>query len=205
METIDFLPERIKAQRQRRRRWVRLAYLLVSCAVILAAYGIAQQVRFLRAKERLNSLSDRAANVQQQVAMLGTLQQQYADLMIKKRIDEQLGSRADALDVLAELGRLMPESVAVGSLELKTVELRTTVRPALARGASAAGRPEDFVEKRVRLEMTGLAPSDVEVANFIAQLSASPLFEDVNMGYSKNTEIQDRSAREFRIGCYVIR
>jgi hypothetical protein len=57
--------------------------------------------------------------------------------------------------------------------------------------------------KRVRLMLTGIAPGDVDVANFIGQLSASPLVEDVNMGYAKTVEFRGRLAREFQASCYI--
>ncbi len=57
--------------------------------------------------------------------------------------------------------------------------------------------------KRVRLLITGVAPGDVDVANFIGQLSASPLLEDVNMGYTKTVEYRGHLAREFEASCYI--
>jgi len=71
--------------------------------------------------------------------------------------------------------------------------------------AGAQPRKEDKAVHRVRLVLTGLAPTDVDVANFIGQLSASRLFEDVTMGYAKNVSFRGRSAREFRASCYVAR
>ncbi len=57
--------------------------------------------------------------------------------------------------------------------------------------------------RRVRVVLAGLAPTDVDVANFIGQLSASPLFENVNMGYAKTVRFRGRSAREFQASCYL--
>ena len=51
--------------------------------------------------------------------------------------------------------------------------------------------------------LTGMAPTDVDVANFIGQLSASCLFKNVNMGYAKTVTFQRRSAKEFQASCYL--
>ena len=67
------------------------------------------------------------------------------------------------------------------------------------------GKGKEITRKRLRLVLTGLAPGDVDVANFIGQLSGSPVFEDVNMGYARNVEFNGRLAREFQASCYVIR
>jgi Tfp pilus assembly protein PilN len=74
-----------------------------------------------------------------------------------------------------------------------------------SRVTDASGAVKEVTVKRVQLLVTGLAPSDVDVANFIGHLSASPLFEDVNMGYAKNVVVRGRTAREFQATCFVAR
>ena len=54
-------------------------------------------------------------------------------------------------------------------------------------------------------KLTGLSPTDIEIANFIGQLSASPLFEDVNMGYARTEEFDGRVGRKFQASCLVAR
>jgi len=212
MENIDFLPERIKVQRARRKRLIRVGYLLAVCVGALVLLGFSRQERVKAAQAELALLSERSGNVRRQLATLDFLQAQHADLLVKKRIDEELGSRVDALDVLAELGRMMPEGIAITSLNLEAVAVPAPAvgqakTSASARPAPAGNAPraKETLVNRVRLDLVGLAPTDVDVANFIGQLSASPLFEDVNMGYAKNTRIKDRSAREFKVSCFVIR
>jgi hypothetical protein len=58
---------------------------------------------------------------------------------------------------------------------------------------------------RIRLVITGLAPSDVDIANFVGQLASSPLFEDVNMGYTREIQFQGKTARQFKATCYTAR
>jgi Tfp pilus assembly protein PilN len=209
MEKIDFLPERIKVQRARRASLVRQVCLLGVCLAALAALAYVRHQRIGSAKAELIALKDQSTNMQRQLAFRGELERQQADLMIKKRIDDQLGSRVNALEVLAELERLLPESIVLTSLNLEAVELRVPLKPAEDKASSSAraanNRPKEKVVKRVRLVFTGLAPSDVDLANFIAQLSAGRLFEDINMGYAKNVDFRGRSAREFQASCYVVR
>ena len=133
-----------------------------------------------------------------------------ADLLMKKRIDAELGGRTDCTAILAELCRVTPPNLALASLELQAGEVlqtpdgggsaRRSARPAVA---GAGGRGSVPV-RRVQLVITGLAPSDVDVANFIGQLSASCLFEDVNMGYARTVDFRGRMAREFRASCYLV-
>ena len=207
MSEIDFLPERIHAQRQRRRRLVRQGYLLVLCVMGLVLLGYLREGAVSEARAELGLLESRSSNLQRQLALRAELESQQADLMIMQRIEGQLGSRVNALDILAELERLMPETMTLRSLDLDTME----VRPAAGAGGRVSGsKPMEAsaparATKRVRLVLTGVAPGDVDVANFIAQLSASALFEDVNMGYSRGLVYREHLAREFQASCDVRR
>lgn len=212
MENIDFLPERIRLQRARRARLLRQVHLLAVCAAALVLLGYVRQGRISKVRGEVAMLTERAANTRQQLTERNHLEKQLAEMMIMKRIDDDLGSRADALDVLAALHRILPESMALTDLNLETMEVQVPVEGADTRNHSsravAAGSTRGSktrTVKRVRLQINGIAPTDVDVANFIGQLSASPLFEDVNMGYARNTTIRERTAREFQVSCYVVR
>jgi Tfp pilus assembly protein PilN len=216
MEGVDFLPERIRARRAQRRRLIRQGYLLAACAAALLALGFHRQARVGRAQAELALLSERRDEVQRRLSVLSGLQRQHAELMLKKRIDDALGSRAGALDVLAELEKVMPAGVVLRELKLEAVTVRVPVSlpVSLPVHAAASLRPQpahgraaqkDREVKRVELEMVGLASDDGAVANFIGQLSDSPVFEDVRMGYTRNTTFQDRAARGFKLICYVVR
>lgn len=209
MDVIDFLPKDIKVHRARRRSLKRQVWLVALVAAGLAILGYVRQGIIGQAKAELTGLHDQIANATRQLSMRSDLERQLAELMIKKRIDDTLGSRANALEVLSELERTLPENVVLTSLTLEAVEIPLAVAaqydsqaPTVA---GSQGRRTVQMVKRVRLVFTGLAPSDVDIANFIAQMSAGRLFEDVSMGYAKNLDFRGRSVREFQASCYVAR
>jgi len=209
MEEIDFLPDRIKAQRSRRHRLAVQGYLMAICLAGLVALAYVFHVRVETARGELSMLEGREAAMKQQLAIKESLERELADLMIKRRIEERLGRRVGTLDVLVELQRVMPKSMALTRLNMETVEVAVPVR---AVGENRSNRPvadgaatKQQVVKRVRLTLTGMAPTDVDVANFIGQLAGSRLFEDVNMGYARNVTFRSRGARQFQVSCHVIR
>ena len=59
--------------------------------------------------------------------------------------------------------------------------------------------------KRVRITLTGLAPAAVDVATFLGDLGSSPLFTNVEMGYSKTVILPDvnREATSFQVSFLV--
>lgn len=212
MQTVDFLPERIRIQRARRRRLVRNGYLAVLVLASLAAFGYWGQGHVARARAELGQIHKQTERRQAELNLLDSLEAQQAELMIKKRISDRLGSRVNTMDVLRELQRLLPAGMSLTDLTLETMEVRSRPTPLgnARRSARAAvtadvARETERVVHRVRLVLTGLAPTDVAVANFIGQLSASQLFEEVAMGYAKNVRFREQDAREFQVSCYVAR
>ena len=208
MRDIDFLPERIRDQRTRRRSLFRQGQLTAVCVVALVVLGLVRQGGLRKAQAELTRVRDQAANVRYQLTFRSMLEKQKAELMIKKRIDDQLGSRVNALEVLAELERMLPESIFLTTLTLEAVEERVHLTSAVNRSSSGKAVNRSPVEqsiKRVRLRFIGVAPGDVALADFVAQLSAGQLFEDVSLRYAKDVAFGQRTVREFEANCYVVR
>ncbi len=210
MHDIDFLPHRIRQQRARRAWLLRQGYLLGAVAAALVGWTATSGHRVSEARGELALLQRTNGNMARQLALKSDLERQLADLLIKERISKHLGSRVNVLDLMHEMERLLPASMFLRSLDVDTVAYLP--EGGEARGRNGTRRPEAAgaggrakFGTRLRLVITGLGPDDVAVANFIGQLSASPLFEDVNMGYTRNTVHEGRSAREFQASCYVAR
>jgi hypothetical protein len=208
MENLDFLPERTRLGRERRRRLFRQGYLTVVCIAGLVAVGYVRQGSVRQAQASLESLNAQQQQLQRQVSLRQDLERQLGEFQLLKRINDDLGSRVCALDVLAELDKLLPRNMALTNLSFEAVQLQVPLKQASGGADSTRAVPASdpgkmVTVKRVRLMLTGIAPGDVDVANFIGQLSASPLVEDVNMGYAKTVDFRGRLAREFQASCYI--
>ena len=105
---------------------MRMGYLLGGCVLAMVALTVVRQHRIAAARADLEALEDRAGNIKRQVEMIPPLERQMAGLLIKKRIDKELGSRADCIAALAELCRVMPPNLAMRSLTMKPVESFTS-------------------------------------------------------------------------------
>ena len=207
MKEADFLPEWLRQQRVRRKRLIRQGQLLAICMVCMGLLTCVRQAWISDARAALTGIRDRTEAQDRLIAQIPPLERQMADLLIKKQIDGELGSRTDCTAVLAELCHLMPRNMSLALLELKPVEITIEpdhpVKRKARRPVRGSRRSAPKLVRRVRVVLAGLAPTDVDVANFIGQLSASPLFENVNMGYAKTVRFRGRSAREFQASCYL--
>ena len=144
MRDIDFLPERIRDQRARRRSLFRQGQLTAVCLVALVILGLVRQRGLGKAQAELTRVRNQAANVRYQLTFRSMLEKQEAELMIKKRIDDQLGSRVNALEVLAELERMLPESIFLVTLDLEAVEERVPLTSAVNRSSSGIVSPYEM-------------------------------------------------------------
>ena len=205
--TIDFLPERIRSQRARRHHLKRQGCLMALCLIGMVALGQMRFARISQARAELTLLTDRGQQAREQIDQRTELEAQQAELMVKKRVDDSLGTRVNAMDILGELQQATPDRLTLTGMTIHATELPVAGAPSGGpRVAGAPGPAEEMpVARRLRLVLTGLAPSDIDVANFIGQLAASPLFEDVNMGYAKTIVHRNHEAREFQASCFVVR
>ncbi|MHC4985874.1 MAG: PilN domain-containing protein [Planctomycetota bacterium] len=204
---IDFLPDRIRTHRARRRHFKRQGCLMALCLISMVALGQMRYTRISQARGELALIVDREQQAQDQINQRIELEAQQAELMVKKRVDDSLGTRVNAMDILGELQRATPDRLTLISMTIHATELpMAAAQPEGLRVAGAPGASLDVpVARRLRVVLTGLAPSDIDVANFIGQMAASPLFEDVNMGYAKMIVHGNYEAREFQVSCFVIR
>ena len=212
MHNIDFLPRRIKDPRARRARRLRQSYVVVACGVLLAGVGYVRQGAVSSVQAELVALQNRSQTVRSQLSLRTDLEEEWNELIRKQEISEQFDTRLSARDVLAELTHRLPESMALTRLDIQAdnVLLESTTPSATLAGG---GRPVRAMPPatarqritRIRLVITGLAPSDVEIANFVGQLASSPLFEDVHMGYTREVTFRGKTARQFQATCYTAR
>ncbi len=210
MKMVDFLPESLRVQRRRRANLIRQGHLLVLCVAGLAVLGYMRQGRVSRAEAELVQLQDRSTNVAGQLAMRSSLETQLAELMMKQRIDEHLGSRISALDIMGELQTVMSDRLTLTDMQFEALDVRMVVQRVASNvrvNPANAGKPDpaSTVTRRVRLTIAGMAPTDIDVATFIGQLATSPLFENIKMGYSRGAEYDNRKVREFQVTCFVVR
>jgi Tfp pilus assembly protein PilN len=213
MHNIDFLPRRIKEQRRKRRRRVRQGAIVCACVAVLVAIGFVRQESINQVHAEWQQLERQVRQVHSQLSLREELEKEWNQLVRKQQISEQFDTRLTARDVLAELGHRLPESMALTDLELEADSvLLDPSKPARVLNTSS-GRPRTVAPPatrkqritRIRLVITGLAPSDVDIANFVGQLASSPLFEDVNMGYTREIRFQGKTARQFKATCFTAR
>ncbi len=199
MINVDFLPQTFVAEQLRRQRAWRQGALIAMVAAgmvgwfFLARVHLRERAVYARAvQEELNANRNR-------VTEMSKLQGQRVLLLHQVKVQRELAQPVNHTTVLATLGSLMPESLAMTGMTVKT--LRPTPAAATTGPQPSPGTKKPAVSEPdlIRLEVRGLSPSDVEVANFVGRLTEVELFSNVKMHYSRAATVRGYSVREFAV------
>jgi Tfp pilus assembly protein PilN len=211
MATINFVPDDYVQQRHASR--ANVLYLMLLMAM-LGAIGIT--FGFIKMRQRavqteLVQLNDRMAKAQQQIAQLEELKEKSKTMMKTMVMTAELLEPVPRSIVLASLTNDLPSGVSLlefGLEEKETQIVRSVSKPSggsqyqnKSAAASAPAEPQKKVS--TNLQIKGIAPSDIQVAGFIANLSNSILFDQVSLVESKEVEIEKIKYREFRLNALI--
>jgi len=211
MATINFVPDDYVQQRQASR--ANVLYLMLLMAM-LGAIGIT--FGFIKMRQRavqteLVQLNERMAKAQQQIAQLEELKEKSKTMMKTMVMTAELLEPVPRSIVLASLTNNLPSGVSLLEFGLEEKETQIVRSASKSSGgsqyknkAAAASVPaEPLKTVSTNLLIKGIAPSDIQVAGFIANLSNSILFDQVSLVESKEVEIEKIKYREFRLSAMI--
>ncbi len=195
MREVEFIPTWYPQVRRRRRMVVLQAWMTL---VVLAGLGTwvtlaARNTRDFQA--RLNRVDRELTASRSELKVIEELMTLRKELMKQSQVLAKVGSHAEAARLLATLDEAMPKSTALLELSLTTEE----THPVSLAGARAAQEKDRGMERRLNIKLTGVAPTDVEVAGFLDNLTGKPFLEDVRMTGSKPRLDNGRVMREFEV------
>lgn len=219
MVKIDFVPNDYIQQRDSGR--ANFLYLVLFGA-LMGAIGVTFSIIKMQQKaveSELVSLNQQMSQAQEQIARLEQLKTKSKSMMKTMVMTAELLEPIPRSIVLANLTNNLPAGVSLLELKLEEKELtvpkpavpkpggnayqqKTATPPAAAKPSVAAAPDTPLIERKpveTTIEIKGIAPSDLEVAAYIARLGGSILMESVNLIESKETVIEEVLFREFRL------
>jgi Tfp pilus assembly protein PilN len=154
-------------------------------------------------KDRNNSQAERTLAVQcaqltqtyAQLAEVDKLDSLRRQLRQQEEVVSRIGFAIDACKAVNALDERMPKQMALTGLVLENEERAD--HSVLATGRGPGGDPP--VDRRLRVRVQGVCPTDVDLANFMTQLSAVPFFDAVNNTYAREKSENNRVMREFEL------
>ncbi|MBN2512334.1 MAG: PilN domain-containing protein [Sedimentisphaerales bacterium] len=220
MATINFVPNDYIQQRQSSR--ANLMYLTL-LAALLGGIGVTFSVIKMRQSvvgRELAAINAKMMEAKEQITQLEELKTKGKTMMKSMVMTAELLEPIPRSVVLACLTNNMPSGVSLLEMQLVEKENKVLATPAAKPAAAAApakpgakttqyqsaaaknqkaAAPETKTVLQSNLEIEGIAPSDIEVASFIASLSGSILLDSVELVQSKEQDIDGVKFRQFRL------
>ena len=189
MNEINFLPPSFLKRGARRRRVFRQLVILAFAAACADAWYTRSSTDLSAARAYAANLEAQVAASRDRAAEITRLEARRQALTARMQTHHELVQPVNSVQVTAAVGRLLPPALALKELNI------LGRRPAPASSGASTPSPVE----PLKVEMVGLAPADVEVADFVGKLSDYPLFVNVKMLYSRAVQAGDLQAREFRV------
>jgi Tfp pilus assembly protein PilN len=216
MATINFVPNDYIQQRQSSR--ANLMYLTL-LAALLGGIGVTFSVIKMRQSvvgRELAAINAKMMEAKEQITQLEELKTKGKTMMKSMVMTAELLEPVPRSVILACLTNNMPSGVSLLEMQLVEKENKVLAAPAAKSAATAApakttqyqsaaaknqkaAAPETKTVLVTNLEIEGIAPSDIEVASFIASLSGSILLDSVELVQSKEQDIDGVKFRQFRL------
>lgn len=206
---MDLMPAACRSRlrgRSASRRWM-AAYISIASVGVLGVLGL--RVAGAAASGKLRMLerdAERNADFAREAQSLDTRIQRVASQIDQR---SRIAWPIPLSDVLALIADALPEPVALTSLVV-TPRLEAQAPPS-ASGTSAGGAPNGSpvaaalpqTPVGITVEMTGLAPTDQEVAGLLAGLEDRGLFQRVTMDHARSAPLGAMTVREFGLTCEI--
>jgi hypothetical protein len=208
---LSFLPDDYVARRARARA-NRLcgSLLLVTILSVAGAFTFAQNTLKALKAEHV-SVNEQYRRESERLKRLDTLQKQQAELARRARLAEALIEKTPRTEVLASVKKEMP-----AGMSLVEVIMNSRVRPItktpeeiLAEKQSRATKTPGVVTEvkpklyDVTMKVVGMAYTDMQVADYINSLAASPYFDEVNLLVSREVVFESQTVRRFEVEMVV--
>ena len=207
---MSFLPEDYVERRIERRTNIMCLSLfgVVLIAVVGAFVVTTHQRRDVeRRQQEINAAYAEAAR---RIEQLDDLQQRKRHLLRKARVTATLVEPVPRTFILSELINRMPATVSLTEFKLTSTKQAEPTLPVLTTAAIEQQGPGAHVLNAivaqpqitrydVTLTLTGLAPTDVQVAQYMTDLGRCELFSDISLVFSEETPMEGQLMRRFKV------
>jgi hypothetical protein len=220
MVNINFVPDDYAQSNESRR--TNLIYLVLFAVVMTALGGSFASIKIrqhsCRTSEEL--INVRMTEIQEAIKQFEELQTNKRDMMKTAVTTIELLEPVPRSILLASLTNNLPPGVSLSEVNLvqKQSKINTPVaktskyQAAQAQksasrtngsqqGANESENPEKLLETHI--DIGGIAPSDLQVAHYIEQLSNSNLLDNVALIESKEYIHQDNTLRQFKLSAML--
>jgi Tfp pilus assembly protein PilN len=205
MGNIDFVPDDYVQQRESgRANFIYIVLFAALMGAIGATFSIIKVRQRLVAKE-LAVVSDQMLAARSQIAQLEEFKTKSKSIMKTAVMTAELLEPVPRSIIIACLTNNLPSGVSLLELKLEQKDIKPARRPSASqyKAASASASADTAIEKpkppETLITISGIAPSNIEVAGYISRLGSSVLMNNVALVESKEHTVDDVKFQEFKL------
>ena len=203
MVNINFMPEDYVDKCNSSKTNMVYLVLLLIVMVLIGATFMTIKVRQRSLDKQQEIVNVKISEAQQAIKQFEAMRSRKLQMEKTVLMTTKLLEPVPRSVILASLTNNLPGGVSLLELNLKEKKETITVAvPVTSNYEAQSGGSVPPVTKEIvktNLEIRGVATSDIGVAGYIANLSTSVLFEDVDLVESKEHEIEEVKFREFKL------
>ena len=198
MKEIDFLPEWYKSGKRREISYRTQYIALGGVIVVMVVWSFITSQSISTAGAQFTQMETRQTQAKDMSIKLSELKTELRALQEKAESIEEIDSKIDVADVLAEMSFLIDEKIVLGKVEFIAEKIKRKQQDKLSlissnvvRAAQKEMRPKQVPlgDVRFRVVIGGVAADASDVAALICMLEDSPYFCQVVPSFSRTTMI----------------
>jgi len=195
MREVEFLPEWYPKVRKRRRMVTLQAWITFILFFGLGLWTLMAQRNVNASQRALGSLQSDLYRSETEIQHLEEAQKLETLLGGKDAIRLKIGTPVATSKMIGVFEQIMPSDMALLDLTMET-EKTTAAGGSLA---SRAAVDQAGPTTKTHLRIHGVAPTDVDLAEFLANLTSKPFFRQVELMYSHEKVESGHVMREFEV------
>jgi hypothetical protein len=198
----SFLPDDYLEKRKIRRTNILCLILFIIVMAGIGSVGYLTYQKQVEVRQKQAQVNNRYQKAKKRLEQVEELQKQKQQMIHKARVTSALVERVPRSTLLAELINHMPASLSVLELDLSTKVLRNQPKPTTAierkqLEGDKKGPKVDVKPKQLNVKLVGVAPTDVQVSEYMTALGQYPLFADIGLQYSEQMDMNGNDMRKF--------
>lgn len=199
-DNVNFVPTWYTEKCHRRGVAKRMSMLLVTLVAMMGLMVAHTWQKGTDLARYHDTLAAQIRATQFQETEAGKLRYERGRLVEQVRLTRSLAMPIGMTPIVATLAAVTPEEVALTAVDSRIILQKRTkvITPAdQTSNGRAVTKTEPY--QIVVIEVDGLAPTDVAIANYVGRLASTALFRNVKMQYSRAGEFETVVTREFKL------
>jgi Tfp pilus assembly protein PilN len=193
MHDLEFLPDWYPQTRRRRRLVLLQGWLTLVVLFGLGGWVLLAERNIAVAEDSLRTLKGQLSQTDAQLAEMDKLDVMRKQLSQQNQILSRIGlNNVEACSMVHRIDAIMPRQMSLTGMRLENEEHVDT-------SAASAVKGDQPVDRRLKVTIQGVCPTDVDLANFMTQLQAEKYFDMVNLTYAREKSDSNHVMREFEI------